>query len=156
MDETAQRMNGFLVRVFNEILRTEENCLAGSAFSDLSLRELHVIEAVGKASACGRNSAAEVARRLRVTAGTLTTSVNLLVKKGYLARSQDAQDRRVKRIGLTDKGQEADRAHAAFHEEMVRAVCGRLTPEEIRVFARGLDSIGRFFEEKYEKGVHMP
>lgn len=156
MNEHAQSINAFLVRVFNEILHTEEGCLANSAFADLSLRELHVIEAVGQACRCGNNRAAEVARRLRVTAGTLTTSVNLLVKKGYLARSQDEQDRRVKRIGLTDRGRAADRAHAAFHEEMVRAVCGRLTPEELCVFVRGLDSIGRFFEEKYEKGVHMP
>lgn len=38
-------LNRFLVEVFDEILKTEEESLAGS-FSDLSLRELHLIEEV--------------------------------------------------------------------------------------------------------------
>ena len=51
MDESAQAINAFLVEVFGEILRTEERCLAAGPSNDLSLTELHVIEAV---AACCR------------------------------------------------------------------------------------------------------
>lgn len=149
MDESAQAINAFLVEVFGEILRTEERCLAAGPSNDLSLTELHVIEAVAVCCREGRNSAAQVAQRLRVTAGTLTTAVNLLVRKGYLLRRQDERDRRVKRLELTERGRAADAWHAAFHAEMVREILRRLTPEEASALARGLEGAARFFREKY-------
>ena len=48
MENRGKELNLFLVRVFNEILRTEERDLAGR-FPDLSLRELHLIEEVCRA-----------------------------------------------------------------------------------------------------------
>ena len=41
----GEAMNRFLVEVFNEILKTEEQALAASR-PDLSLREFHLIEEV--------------------------------------------------------------------------------------------------------------
>lgn len=153
MDEKAKLMNEFLVGVFNEILKTEEACLANSEFADLSLREMHVIEAASQGSCSGRNSAAQLALALGITAGTLTTTVNLLTQKGYLSREKDATDRRKVRITLTDKGQMANKAHLGFHEEMVGSIQSCLSSEEAHVFVRGLDSVSRFFKQKYEKGA---
>ena len=133
MDESAQAINAFLVEVFGEILRTEERCLAAGPSNDLSLTELHVIEAVAVCCREGRNSAAQVAQRLRV----------------YLLRRQDERDRRVKRLELTERGRAADARHAAFHAEMVREILRRLTPEEASALARGLEGAARFFREKY-------
>ena len=48
MKGSRAELNRFLVEVFDEILKTEEESLAGS-FSDLSLRELHLIEEVCRA-----------------------------------------------------------------------------------------------------------
>ena len=47
MKGNRAELNRFLVEVFDEILKTEEESLAGS-FSDLSLRELHLIECAGR------------------------------------------------------------------------------------------------------------
>ena len=94
MENRGKELNLFLVRVFNEILRTEERDLAGR-FPDLSLRELHLIEEVCRAEEEGRdNRATAIAAAQRVTAGTLTTAVTLLEKKGYLERRRDEKDRR--------------------------------------------------------------
>ena len=98
MDESAQAINAFLVEVFGEILRTEERCLAAGPSNDLSLTELHVIEAVAACCREGRNSAAQVAQRLRVTAGTLTTAVNLLVRKGYQPQEHHSLSRETKAV----------------------------------------------------------
>lgn len=156
MDEKGREMNRFLVKVFNEILRTEESCLSGSEFADLSLREMHVIEAVRLGDGSGRNRASQIACQLGVTAGTLTTTVSLLEKKGYLIREADARDGRVKRIRLTARGEAADQAHQRFHEEMVRGILASLTAEEACAFLRGLDSVSRFFQNKVKKEGYEP
>ena len=43
---TIFEMNEFLVSIFNEILLIEETSLKMSEFSDLSIKEMHTIEAI--------------------------------------------------------------------------------------------------------------
>ena len=57
------------------------------------------------------------------------------------------------RIELTARGSLANDTHRAFHEEMVRQVVSELSEEDARVFMRGLESVSRFFANKYGKGV---
>ena len=153
MNDTERTLNRFLVQSFHELLRAEERCLSKGNFNDLSLKELHVIEVAALCAAEGDSRATRVAQRLGVTPGTLTTAVTLLEQKGYLLRTRDEKDRRVKRIELTARGSLANDTHRAFHEEMVRQVVNELSEEDARVFMRGLESVSRFFANKYGKGV---
>ncbi|MEG0765044.1 MAG: MarR family winged helix-turn-helix transcriptional regulator [Pseudoflavonifractor sp.] len=168
MDKQSEALNRFLVEVFNEILKTEERSLA-AAYRDLSLRELHLLEEVCLAADQGRdNRASAIAAAQRVTAGTLTTSVTLLEKKGYLERRRDERDKRSVRILPTEKARSAMVRHGEFHREMVESVIATLSAEELAVFMRALGSVAGFFrrqeqeeqenkqekqEEKQEKGV---
>ena len=147
MSRTADReeLNRFLVEVFHGILKTEEEHTAG-AFSDLSLRELHLIEEVCLAVDQGRdNRSMSIAAAQRVTAGTLTTVASQLEKKGYLLRQRDERDKRAVRLYPTEKGREANLRHGGFHREMVDGVLKALDAEEVRVFARALRKIADFF-----------
>lgn len=84
---------------FSRILKTEEACLTSGEFRNLSLREMHIIEEVCLAHRTGSdNRATAIANAQRITAGTLTTSINQLEKKGYLRRQQDHADKRIIRI----------------------------------------------------------
>lgn len=148
MDDTERTLNRFLVQAFHELLRAEERCLSTGNFSDLSLKELHVIEVAALCAGEGDSRATRVAQRLGVTPGTLTTAVTLLEQKGYLLRTRVEKDRRVKRIELTERGRLANETHRAFHEEMVRQVLSELSEEDARVFMRGLESVSRFFANK--------
>lgn len=151
MNEHEAVLNRFLVDVFNEILKTEERCLAG-AFTDLSLRELHLIEEVCLTQVQGRdNRATAIAAAQRVTAGTLTTAVSLLEKKGYLERRRDDKDRRAVRILPTDKAREANAVHTRFHEEMVGELMCLLSPDEVDTLSRTLGKLAGFFNTKYEQ-----
>ena len=88
MESRGEVLNQFLVEVFGQILKAEAACLAGK---DLSLRELHLIDAVCRAvDQGGDNRSTAIAAALGITAGTLTSAVNLLEKKGYLLRRRDA------------------------------------------------------------------
>lgn len=148
--DSRKELNHFLVDVFNEILKTEEMCVAAQ-FSDLSLREIHVIEAVCRAADGKNNSSASIASALRITAGTLTTTVSLLEKKGYLKRYRDEEDRRFIRICPTEAGRAADSIHKGFHEEMVDHVLRAIPEEEAAVFVRALKSISAFFKNKHKE-----
>ncbi|MHB1315425.1 MAG: MarR family winged helix-turn-helix transcriptional regulator [Christensenellales bacterium] len=154
MDDRFSVLNRFLVEIFNEILKIEEQSITDSRFIDLSVREMHVIEAVCLAEAKGNSSkAADIAEDLNVTAGTLTTAVSLLEKKGYLVRQKDKQDRRVVRIHSTEKGKAVDIVHKEFHKQMVNNILCALNEEEQLVFIRALSSISVFFRKnKKNKG----
>ena len=79
---------------------------------------MHTIDAIGMYK---KKTTTEVARELLVTVGTLTTSINRLVKKGYVERIRSEDDRRVVKLGLTKKGRLVFRIHQHFHHEMVKS-----------------------------------
>lgn len=141
-------LNHFLVRVFNEILRIEEDCLKTGEFKNISVREMHVIEAVCEANGSdGSNRASDIAQALHISAGTLTTEVAVLEKKGCLVRKQDTSDRRIVRIYATDKGLRANELHQEFHRSMVSDVIEALTKEETESLIKGLKSLVKFFNK---------
>ena len=148
MDQHGEALNRFLVEVFNEILKTEENALAQARKA--LMREM--AEEVCRAADEGRdNRATAIAAAQRVTAGTLTTDVSLLEKKGYLERRRDERDKRVVRILPTARAREADARHARFHEEMVADILETLTEEETVIFVRALGSVSAFFRAKHKE-----
>ncbi len=149
MSGYGEELNRFLVEVFNDILKTEE-LHATESFADLSLREVHLIEEVCLAVDHQRdNRATAIAAAQRVTAGTLTTVVNQLEKKGYLVRRRDDADKRAVRLYPTEKGREANARHGEFHREMVEDIMSVLNEEEQNVFCKALAGIASFFRGKY-------
>ena len=81
MQRSESIVNELLVKIFNEILQIEEKTLKSGYFSDLSVREMHTIEKIGRKE---QRMMSEVAQDLGITVGTLTTSINRLIKKGYV------------------------------------------------------------------------
>lgn len=149
MNRYGEELNRFLVEVFNDILKTEE-IHATESFADLSLREVHLIEEVCLAVDHQRdNRSTAIAAAQRVTAGTLTTVVNQLEKKGYLIRRRDDADKRAVRLYPTERGREANAEHEKFHREMVKDVMSVLDEEEQAVFCKALMGVASFFRGKY-------
>lgn len=149
MSNYGEELNRFLVEVFNDILKTEE-LHATESFADLSLREVHLIEEVCLAVDNQRdNRATAIAAAQRVTAGTLTTVVNQLEKKGYLIRRRDDVDKRAVRLYPTDRGRAANAQHGEFHRQMVEDIMKVLDKDELPVFRKALAGIASFFREKY-------
>lgn len=145
-------INNFLVEAFNEILKSEEISL-NKEYKNLSVKEMHVIEVVCEGEKTGDNMANILARKLKVTAGTLTTAVSQLEKKGYLVRERDANDKRIVRITSTDSGKKAQEYHRQFHEKMVNAIIDKLDDEETAVLVKALGNVTEFFREEYNKEI---
>ena len=138
-------VNELLVEIFNDILTIEKEALSDGPFKDLSLTEMHTLEAIGT----GTQTMTDVAEKLDITVGTLTTAINRLVNKGYVERNRSEDDRRVVEIGLTHKGRLAYKVHEQFHREMVKNMVEGLSLEDNEVLIQSLDNLNNFFKKKY-------
>ncbi len=147
-NKQRERLNYFLVHVFNHILSWEEGSFKEMGVSDLSLRELHVIEAVCNLKEVGKNRMSDIAGYLSITPGSLTTSVNTLVKKGYLVRENHKDDRRVVLIVPTAEAEKVNLLHARFHSAMIQDVAKALNADEVEVLVKTLENLSVFFAEK--------
>ena len=141
MDSYAT-FNDVLVRLFNEIMDIEEKAIITEEFKDITNNDMHVIEAIGIST---MKNMSTIARALSVTVGTLTISMNSLVKKGYVVRNRSEKDRRVVYISLTEKGRKAYRHHEEFHKEMIDAMTKDLSQDETRVLVKALTNLRVFF-----------
>ena len=135
-------INDVLVNLFNEILKLEEEVIITDEFKDITNSDMHIIEAVGLS---GENTMSVVAKKLGITAGSLTTSVNSLVNKKYVTRQRSDEDRRVVFLKLTDKGKRAYEHHREYHSQMTEAVISRLDEEEVPVLIKSLTGLSEFF-----------
>lgn len=151
LESAVKVVNTILVELFNEILTIEKSTLQSSSFKDLSITEMHVIEAIGLSS----RTMTDVANQIGVTVGTLTTSINRLVKKEYVVRDRSLEDRRFVEIMLTDKGKEAYKIHEEFHEEMVQHMIEELSNEDYSVLLQSLTQLSEFFKAKYHLQDHL-
>ena len=136
-----------LVHLFNEIMELEEKAIITEEFKNISNNDMHIIEAIGLEK---NNNMSRIARKLNITVGSLTTSMNSLVNKGYVVRENGKLDRRVVYISLTELGEKAFRHHESFHDEMTEAVLQRLGPEDVPVLVKTLDTLKEFFEQYKE------
>ena len=144
MEPNLETVNDYLVSVFNDILTIEESELKKSQFNDLSITEMHTIEAIGMYK---KKTSSEVAKELSITVGTLTVAINNLVKKGYVERLRSEDDRRVVKLGLTKKGKLLFRVHQHFHREMVKNILKGMEQEEEQALLRALKNLHDFLQE---------
>lgn len=144
--DNREVINDVLVHLFNEIWQLEEDAIITEEFKDITNNDMHIIEAVGLD---GGNMSA-IAAKLNITVGSLTTSMNSLVKKGYVERERSERDRRVVYIHLTNKGRRAFRHHEEFHNQMTDAVLQSLGEDEVPVLVKTLSGLSAFFRQ-YKK-----
>ena len=137
-----ETINDILVNLFNEILKLEEEAIITDEFNDITNNDMHIIEAVGLS---GENTMSVVAKKLGITAGSLTTSVNSLVNKKYVTRQRSEEDRRVVFLKLTEKGKRAYEHHREYHRQMTEAVISRLDENEVPVLIKTLTGLSDFF-----------
>ena len=147
MNKSTVIINELLVELFNDILQIEEYSLKNGPISDLSITEIHTIEAIGMYD---QKHMSEIAQALKITVGTLTTAINKLIKKGYVERKRIEEDRRVVLISLTKKGKLAYRLHEKFHKDMVNTAIDGLSEEQEEVLIYSLTELNTFFRKKYE------
>ncbi len=138
-------INELLVDVFNHILSIESGILKEKGVK-ISMTEVHVLEAIHNVDVPMMGN---VAQKLRVTLGTLTTSINALVRKGYVIRYRDDKDRRKVFVELTDLAMTVLEIHDAFHDEMIESLFKDLELEKDETLLKSLENISNYFKQRY-------
>lgn len=143
-DGTYQKINQQLVNVYSGILWIEENELRKSTFNDLTIKEMHAIDAI---SMYDHQTISQVTNKLHLTPGTMTSMADRLIRKGYVERIRDAEDRRIVRLALMKRGRVLYRAHRAFHNMMVKRFLTGMNDEELKVVKKALQNLEDFVNE---------
>ena len=138
-------LNELLVDIFNRILIIEERYHRVHGVK-LTMNEIHTLEGIQNSDS---KMMSDVASTLRITQGTLTVTINRLSHKGYVNRTQDQKDRRIYRLGLSEKGEEVMKIHNKFHEEMLDRLMLHIDDDEGSLI-ESLAQINEVLKEIYE------
>lgn len=142
--DNKKLLNNLLVELFNHILLLEERNLKTRGLKNITMTEVHIIEAIKKVK---YPSMSEVAAKLMVTIGTLSTSINRLVQKGYVINKRSEKDRRVVLLSLTKKGEEVFEIHESFHEKMINKLLEHSHLNEDELLIQSLHKLMEFFNQ---------
>lgn len=146
MKEKLLEINKILVEIYDDVIKIEEYSIKNGEFKDLSITEIHTIEAVGL---YGSRTMSEIASKLDITMGTLTTAIDKLIKKGYVERSRSQIDRRIVNVSLTKRGKLAYRIHDKFHLDMVKEMINDFSIEEEEILLIALRKLNNHLKDIY-------
>jgi DNA-binding MarR family transcriptional regulator len=109
--------------------------------SGLTFVQMKATMALGTATDGDLPTVTGLAEALGISPASASRAVDDLVKKGLLSRVEDSEDRRVRRLRLTDKGQDvADRVLSARMAGL-QEVAASLTPAERKKLEPALDEL---------------
>ena len=152
MQTFTEMLNDMLVAVYNKILLVEEEFLQRGLGAGLTIREMHMIEYVGKIGAEGR-TLSEIADFLGVARPSVTVSVRKMERKGLLEKNGWSQDGRVIKVTLTREGRKVHKHHMRFHILMVHDLADGFSENEKQVLVRAIEKLDGFFEKSIGASV---
>ncbi len=141
-------LNELLVKLFKNIMEIEEKYLITPDFKDISVNDMHIIEAIGLKEP---KSMSAVAKLMSVTTGTLTKSMDGLSEKGYVIRERGKKDKRIVFVSLTGKGRRAFAHHEGFHRDMISKIKDGINEQEVAVLIYALAKLNDYFNSIYKE-----
>lgn len=101
---------------------------SGEAYKvKLTLSQIAILDILSRDK---ESNMSDLARSMNVTTAAMTGIVDRLVRDGYVARSNDLEDRRVIKIKLTSKGKGAVKSLLENKKHMITKVFGVLPQKE--------------------------
>ncbi|MFC1848458.1 MarR family winged helix-turn-helix transcriptional regulator [Chloroflexota bacterium] len=123
---------------------------------DIGRRQLQILFSLGQN---GPSRAQVLASGLCVSASTLSKMVTPLVKRGFIARDEDPNDRRAVNYSLLDKGSRLIRGGWEADRALGKEVLNRLTPQHIsniHEFLKEFLTVGNTIEVEMDCGDSDP
>lgn len=143
-EASFEQINEALVNVFNNVVWIEEASLRESKFNDITIKDMHTIAAI---SMYETRTASQVAEMVHLTPSAMTSVIDKLVKKGYVERHRDDNDRRVVHLALTHNGRTVFRAHEAFHRGMAHSLFDSLSDDETDAVKKAVLNLQEYLHE---------
>jgi DNA-binding MarR family transcriptional regulator len=111
----------------------ESRAFQDESFSELSMRQMLYLNTIVR---LGHPTFSDLAHELGVTKPSVTAVVRTLIRKGFVKKVQDGEDRRAYHIILTPKANEFNQLHEAVHQRMADILASRLDGEEVEQLDR--------------------
>jgi DNA-binding MarR family transcriptional regulator len=116
----------------------ESQAFQDERFAELSMRQMLYLNTIIR---MGHPNFSELARKLGVSKPSVTAIVTTLIKKGYVKKVQDDEDRRSFHIILTAQGVQFDQLHESIHKCLADLLASRLDGEEVQQLTRLLEKV---------------
>ncbi len=140
----TKEINDFFVDVFNKISIAEGKIFDKTIYSNVSIKEAHVIETIVLLMNENKNTMTNIANKLKISVGALTTTIKTLTKKGYVERICNENDRRIVNIIVTSKGEEVNKIHDNFHNELIDCIAKTHSVQEIQQLMACLNAFKKY------------
>ncbi|NMA65171.1 MAG: MarR family transcriptional regulator [Clostridiaceae bacterium] len=124
--DLVEELTDELLLFYNSFASWESSVIRSG---DLTVSEVHAIEALGQYGTMNMKS---LAKKLGVTTGTTTVTVDRLESKNYARRESIKEDRRVYLISLTEKGEKAFAEHHRLHLKLTEQMVSCLEKDEAK------------------------
>ncbi len=147
MDRLSYELNTMLIDTFRTILKVEGSMLKRAGRHNISISEIHMLEAIGKTDN-DRKTISDIAQDLGITLSSVTIAVNKLVKKGFVEKNRAAFDGRAVHVSLTPFGRRVDQMHHRFHEKMIVNVTQDMDESQRQALLQGVAKLNEFFRQK--------
>jgi DNA-binding MarR family transcriptional regulator len=136
----------------NFLMRTANmgtfNAIAELDLSFTQIKALCALDADGE-----ERSVKALADSLGVSLATMSRAVDGLFERGFVGREEDAADRRMKRVGLTDAGRAVPQALNDLRLSALQELMSSLVDEEADALARAL---GLILERRDDIAAYRP
>jgi MarR family 2-MHQ and catechol resistance regulon transcriptional repressor len=91
--------------------------------------------------------------KVNLTPGSISVAVDRLVSKGLVSRAESSQDRRVRIVALTPRGESVITPIFGAHVETMKKVFAGLTGHELRQLEQQLKRVGKQAESLFDRRV---
>ena len=136
------------IDIFENLSRLERHNQTILGVKKSEARVLLCVEFLHKAKNCKVNIS-EISKNLSITPPSTTEFVKNLIKKGYLEKHIDQNDKRFIEITLTDKGEKIVQELKEYFNGLFSGIIERLGYEKSELLLELLDTINIYFNEWY-------
>lgn len=111
-------------------------------FSDLTISQLHYIEAI---HLLNQPTISQVAETLKITKASATVGLKRLANLGYVDKRKSNQDKRVMHVSLTKKGEKLVLSKQNALNEYENKMIAALSPEEMKQLEIIMEKLVAYF-----------
>ncbi|MCK9470414.1 MAG: MarR family transcriptional regulator [Bacilli bacterium] len=150
IDSLVNRIGEYFFEFQSKLQFFEREYLRKHGIEDVTPTEVKVLYIIGLSNT---KSMSEIADELKVTRGTLSITIDSLVKKGYVIRTRHKQDRRVIIVYLTNKSIDVVRIYGRFYFELLKSLIKEFEREKIVVVEEILSKLNHIIETSFYEEV---
>jgi DNA-binding MarR family transcriptional regulator len=140
LERNSTELRTLLSEFMQKYRVAEASSCSNGPHSDLSIKELHVIEYLGDA---GPQMMRELAEYLLLAVNSVTSIIDNLETKKYIVRTRPAEDRRIVRVELTPEGKSLYEEAAQQKVFLLRCMLQALDNSEQELFMSLFRKIAR-------------